>query len=107
LVAYTDLTSFSSKCTTLREFCDATANICTQLSERFAKTDLPYGCKQFAQATIPYLFEIVNNHNNILAPIGEQTTLNERYRRGIEKAVSRLTNVLYGSFLNLDINFII
>jgi len=41
MVAYTDLTSFSSKYTTLRKCYDATANICGQLSERFAKTDLP------------------------------------------------------------------
>jgi hypothetical protein len=63
------------------------------------------GGQQISQATLPYLYEIENNHKNILASIGEAT--NERYRHEIGKAVSRLANVLYSSLSNLDFDLII
>jgi len=37
----------------------------------------------------------------------ELATLNEKYRRRIEKNVSHLANLLYEFFLNLAIDFII
>jgi len=107
LIAYTDLTLYSSRYEILRELYDATANICQKLSEDFKKTEVPLLCRQFVQATIPYLYEIENNHNNILESIGEISDTNVRPRRGIEKAVSRMANVLYGSFANLDVEFIV
>jgi hypothetical protein len=72
---------------------------------KHGNTSIPNGCQQISQATLPYLYEIKNNHKNILASKGEAT--NERYRRGIGKAVSRLANALYGSLSNLDFDLII
>lgn len=60
---------------------------------------------QFSQATLSYHYQIENYHNSILTLIGE--TKNERYRRGIERAFSRLANVLYGSLSNLDFDHIL
>jgi hypothetical protein len=65
LIAYTDLTLYSSKYEILKEYYDATTNICLQLSKQFEKTDLPLLCQQFARETIPYLYEIESNHNYV------------------------------------------
>lgn len=105
LVAYTDLTTYSSKYLALKECYDSTANVCSQLINNHGSTSIPHGCQQFSQATLPYLYEIENNHNSILASIEEAT--NDRHRRGIERALSRLANVLYGSLSNLDFDLII
>lgn len=107
LIAYTDLTMYSSRYETLREFYDDTATTSQELSKNFENTELPLLCRQFAQSTIPYLYEIENNHNNILKSIGEISDTNVRTGRGIGRAVSRMANVLYGSFANLDVEFIV
>lgn len=78
LVAYTDLSAYGSKYGILKEYYDATTSLCTQFSIHFNNTDLPQLCQQYAQSTIPYVHEIENNHNNILASIGETTLLQER-----------------------------
>lgn len=106
LIAYTDLTMNSSRYEVLREAYDATANTCKELSENLKKTEFPLVCQQFAQATIPYLYEIENNHNNILESIGEISDTNLRTRRGIGRTVSKIAKVLYGSLTNLDVEFI-
>lgn len=105
LIAYTDLTTYNSKYVALKELYDSTVSVCSQLMSHHGNTSIPQGCQEFLQATLPYLHEIENNHNNILASIGEVT--NERYRRGIERAVSRLASVLYGSLSNLDFDLIL
>lgn len=69
-------------------------------------TDLPKICKQFAQATLPYIFEIDTNHRNILLSIGQEVNQKIRVHRGYGKSIGRLANVLYGATLNHDTEFI-
>lgn len=57
-------------------------------------------------ATLSYLYEIEINHQNILSAIEQSVNFKDIIRRGLNNAVSRLANVLYGSAEHIDIGFI-
>lgn len=91
---------------TLASFYNSTTDVCNNLLQKFEHTDISHSCKQFAQATLPYLYEIDSNHKNILLTIGQEGSTNHRIRRGFGKTFGRLANVLYGISSNLDMKFI-
>lgn len=97
---------YGARFATLVDFYNHTANNCSELSRRMAHTDILYSCMQFAQATLPYLYEIESNHRNALLSIGQEEDPKIRIRRGLGKSISRLANVLYGVVSNWDIESI-
>ena len=106
LISYIDLDQYTTKYLALLGFYNNTSQLCSELRQKLENTDVTYNCRQFAQATIPYLYEIEVNHQDILSSIGHNHNTNDRIRRGLRNAVSRLANVLYGSLENIDIGFV-
>lgn len=74
LVTYVDLSQYESKFQTLMSSYKTTAQVCTTLQNKFSATELVHPCKQFDQSTLPYLFEIETNHDNIWSTIGQDTS---------------------------------
>lgn len=107
LVTYIDLDMYSAKYATLANYYNATASVCGDLSKKMENSDVLHSCKQFAQATLPYVYEIESNHRNIFLSIGQEMEQEIRTRRGLGKTIGRLANVLYGTAMNLDIESII
>lgn len=60
--------------------------------------------QRFAQATLPYLYEIDLNQENIITSIGNNTNPTNRIRCEHRKTISRLAND--GIHMEYDIKFI-
>lgn len=106
LVNYLDLDQYSAKYLMLSELYNSTSHLCTDMRQKLEGNDSTFICHQFSQATLPYLYEIEVNHQNILSSIGQSVNSNDRFRRGLGSAVSRLASVLYGSAENIDMGLI-
>lgn len=106
LINFIDLSQYTTKYLTLLRFYNSTSRLSGELRQKLESTDVTHSCRQFAQTTMPYLYEIEVNHQDILSSIGQNSNTNDRTRRGFRNAVSRLASVLYGSLENIDIGFI-
>jgi hypothetical protein len=102
LINYLDLSDYTTKYLTLSKLCNETSQLCGELRKKINNPESTYSYQQFAQATIPHLHEIDQNHQNILSTIGSNDRIKNRNRRGISNAVSRLANILFGSVDNID-----
>lgn len=100
LINYLDLDNYSS------ELYHSTSQLCGEIRQKLESNDSIYICQLFSQATLPYLYEIEINHQNILSTIGQSVDTNDRFRRGLRNAISRLASVLYGNIENIDMEFI-
>lgn len=106
LVTYVDLNKYALRYTELESLYNNTADICSTIIQNFENTDNYHTCQLFAQATLPYLYEIQTNHQTILSSIGPKITTVDRIRRGFGNTFKRLANVLYGISSNLDYELI-
>ncbi|KAL5241524.1 hypothetical protein ACI65C_008934 [Semiaphis heraclei] len=88
--------------TELKSLYNDTADICSMITQNYENSDNSHTCQHFAQATLPYLFEIQTNHQAILSSIGPKIATVDRIRRGFGNTFKRLANVLYGISSNLD-----
>uniref|UniRef100_A0A2S2QVD2 Envelope fusion protein n=1 Tax=Sipha flava TaxID=143950 RepID=A0A2S2QVD2_9HEMI len=102
LINYLDLSDYTTKYLTLFNLYNETFQLCSELRKKINNPESTYSCQQFAQATIPHLHEIDQNHQSILSTIGSNDRIKNRNRRGLSNAVSRLANVLFGSVDNID-----
>ena len=105
LINSLDLDNYS-KYITLSELYHSTSQLCGEIRQKLESNDSIYICQLFSQATLPYLYEIEINHQNILSTIGQSVNTNDRFRRGLRNAISRLVSVLYGNIENIDMEFI-
>lgn len=71
LITYLDLNQYN-RYAMLIIYYNLTTDVCSNLPREMESTDVPQSCKQFAQATLPYLFEIETNHRNILLSISQE-----------------------------------
>lgn len=106
LVTYVDLSKYVLRYTELESLYNNTADICSTIIQNFENTDNSHTCQLFAQATLPYLYEIQTNHQTILSSIGPKIITVDRIRRGFGNTFKRLANVLYGISSNLDYELI-
>jgi len=106
LINYLDLDNYSTKYLTLSKLYHSTSQLCGEIRQKLESNDSIYICQLFSQATLPYLYEIEINHQNILSTIGQSVNTNDRFRRGLRNAISRLASVLYGNIENIDMEFI-
>ena len=106
LINYLDLDNYSTKYLTLSKLYYGTSQLCGELRQKLENNDTLYICHLFSQATLPYLYEIETNHQNILSTLGQSVDTNDRFRRGLRNAISRLASVLYGNIENIDMEFI-
>ena len=106
LVSYIDLNKYALRYTELESLYNNTADICSMITQNFENTDNSHTCQLFAQATLPYLYEIQTNHQTILSSIGPKITTVDRIHRGFGNTFKRLANVLYGISSNLDYELI-
>ena len=106
LINYLDLDQYSTKYLTLSKLYNSTSQLCAEIRQKLESNDSIYICQLFSQATLPYLYEIEINHRNILSSIGQSVNTNDRIRRGLRNAISRLASVLYGNIENMDMEFI-
>ena len=97
---------YSTKYLTLSKHYNSTSQLCAEIRQKLESNDSIYICQLFSQATLPYLYEIEVNHQNILSSIGQSVHTNDRIRHGLRNAISRLASVLYGIAENIDMGFI-
>jgi hypothetical protein len=107
LISYLDLNEYTAEYLTLTKLYNTTSQLCGELRQKIKNEETTHNCQQFAQATIPHLHEIEQNHHNILATIGDNEQNRIRNHRGLTKAFSRLAKVLYGSTQNIDFTSIL
>jgi len=106
LVTYIDFNKYVLRYTELESLYNNTADICSMITQNFENSDIPIPCQLFAQATLPYLFEIQVNHQTILSSIGPKIATVDIIRREFGNIFKRLGNVLYGISSNLDYELI-
>jgi len=106
LINYLDLGQYTTKYLTLSKLYNSTSQLCAELRQKLESNDSIYIRQLFSQATLPYLYKIEINHQNILSPIGQSVNTNDGFRRGLRNAISRLASVLYGNIENIDMEFI-
>jgi len=94
------------KCLTLSKLYYSTTQLCGEIRQKLDSNDTIYICQLFSQATLPYLYEIEINHQNILSTIGHSLNTNNRFRRGLINALSRLASIHYGNIENIHMEFI-
>ena len=102
LINFLDLSYYTAKYLTLSLLYNTTSQSCSEIRQRIEDPENSHSCQQFAQATIPYLHEIDQTHQIILATLGNHEKDTNRERRGLGKAISRVANVLYGNIGNID-----
>lgn len=102
LINYLDLSEYTTQYLTLSRLYNTTSQLCGELRQKINNAETTHSCQLFAQATIPHLHEIDQNHQNILSTIGSNYGNKNRNRRGLRNAISRVANVLYGSIENID-----
>jgi len=102
---YVDLSVYTMRYGTLITYYNTIAQICVDANQKFENTNILQICKQFAQATLPYV-EINSNQQNIITSVGYNINPTNIIRCRLWKTLSRRANVLYGIYSNLDIEFI-
>lgn len=102
LINYLDLSEYTTKYLTLSRLYNTTSQLCSELRQKINDSETTHSCQLFAQATIPHLHEIDQNHQSILSTIGSNDENKIRNRRGLRNAISRFANILYGSTENID-----
>ncbi|KAL4092466.1 hypothetical protein QTP88_026967 [Uroleucon formosanum] len=110
LVAFIDLSTSGVQYSVIRSQYEATVKVREQMTERFGSVEILDTCKQFVQvfrrATLPYLYEIESSNRNMQLTLGEHNIEKGRVRRGLINAVQKMTNVLYGIYSKIDVEFI-
>jgi len=106
LVNFLNLEDYTTRYLALSRFYNTTSQLCSEIRQKIENPENTQSCRQFAQATVPYLHEIDQNHHNILSTIGNNDQSKSRIRRGLGNAVSRVANVLFGNAENIDFGFI-
>ncbi|KAL5245865.1 hypothetical protein ACI65C_013273 [Semiaphis heraclei] len=102
LINFLNLESYTTRHVALSRFYNTTSQLCSEIRQKIENPENTQSCRQFAQATVPYLHEIDQNHQNILSAIGNNDQSKSRTRRGLSNAVSRMANVLFGNAENID-----
>lgn len=102
LVTFVDLLPYKSKFSALMAWYNETTHICDNIKQKLSITEFTQACQQFDQSTLPYLFEIEANHDNIWLNLGHNTEESEeRNKRSI---VSKSIKILFGhnSIINVE-----
>jgi len=77
LINYLDLDNYSTKYLTLSKLYYGTSQLCGELRQKLENNDTLYICQLFSQATLPHLYEIETNHQNILSTLGQSVDTND------------------------------